>query len=119
MKTKSETPFIGKSQGAFPSEEALRRALEKTGEILSQGRSLDESLSDEIHRTKSLLYVAIERTGMRAERLLGLQRLLRELLILVTGTGDLRDYERRLALSLLGDLHDRYRPELWEEKAER
>lgn len=96
-------------------EDTLQRALEKTRELL------EEELSDslEIHRAKSLLYVAIERTGMRAERLLGLQRLLRELLILVTGTGDLRDYERRLALSLLEDLTERYRPEFWEERAEK
>lgn len=95
-------------------EETLQRALEKTQSLLED--SLPDSI--EIHRTKSLLYVAIERTGMQAERLLGLQRLLRELLILVTGSGDLRDYERRLALSLLGDLTERCRPELWEEKAE-
>jgi len=91
-------------------EESLQRALEKTRELLAE-ELLD---SDEIHQTKSLLYVAIERTGMKAERLLGLQRLLRELLILVTGSGDFRAYERRLAQAILGDLLERYTPELGE-----
>jgi hypothetical protein len=89
-------------------EDTVQRALEKTRELLED--SFPDS--DEIHRTKSLLYAAIERTGMKAERLLSLQRLLRELLILVTGSGDLRDYERRLAQALLGDLQERYAPEL-------
>ena len=94
-------------------EKTVQRALEKTRLLL------EEELcdSDEIHRAKSLLYVAIERTGMQAERLLGLQRLLRELLILVTGSGDFRDYERRLAQTLLRDLLERYRPELGEENS--
>lgn len=94
-------------------EETVQRALERTHQLL------EEELcdSDEIHRTKSLLYAAIERTGMRAERLLGLQRLLRELLILVTGSGDFRDYERRLARALLGDLVERYREEIGLEEA--
>lgn len=92
-------------------EDILERALEKTRELLEQ----EFPDSDEIHKTKSLLYAVIERAGMRAERLLSLKRLLRELLILVTGTGDLQDYERRLALSLLGDLHERYAPEIGEE----
>ena len=94
-------------------EETLQKALQRIETLLKE--TFPDS--DEIHRAKSLLYVAIERTGMQAERLLGLQRLLRELLILVTGSGDFRDYERRLAQTLLRDLLERYRPELGEENS--
>lgn len=96
-------------------EDTLQRALEKTRELLED--SLPDS--DEIHRTKSLLYAAIERTGLKAERFLSLQRMLREIFALVAQSGDFRPHERRMALLLLRDLWKRYGEEIGLEEADK
>lgn len=62
----------------------------------------------EIHEIKSLLYAAIERTGIELNRLHAIQRLLRELFGLVSIGKDIREYERKAGLQILEDLQNKY-----------
>lgn len=93
---------------------ALIRALEKTREILNCNR-IDY---DEIHSAKSILYVAIERMGMKAEKIIYSQRLLRELFSIVMTKADLRDHEKQAALQIIEELNQRYQCELFDQKIE-
>lgn len=65
---------------------------------------------DEIHAVKSILYAAIERAGIGAERLAEAQRKLRELLFLVTLRSDPSDLERREAWRILEELKKDFTP---------
>ena len=82
----------------------LATAMDKTYELLSR----EDVSCDEIHAIKSVLYAAIERTGMRADRFLSVQRKLRELVCLVGMLGDTRRYERLTGLQILEELRTRY-----------
>lgn len=70
--------------------------------------------SDEVHAVKSLLYIAIERLGMKVDRLTSTQRLLRELFAILNKMVDIRDYEKNVADQLIIDLVERYENELKE-----
>ena len=64
--------------------------------------------NDRAHSLKSLLYVAIERVGMQADRLIGLQRQLRELLGMINTLADLREYERDISYQLIKEIGERF-----------
>lgn len=92
----------------------LIKALEKTREVLNR----DPVNYDEIHSAKSILYAAIERMGMKAEKIIYSQRLLRELFSIVTTKADLRDYEKEVGLQIIEELNQRYQCELFDQKIE-
>ena len=63
-------------------ETTVSSALEKSNVLFNEDLgALDD---DRLHSVKSILYAAIERTSLEAERLLHLKESLRELLIQVT-----------------------------------
>lgn len=62
----------------------------------------------ELHQLKSKLYVAIERVGLRAERIVYAQRLLRELFAIVNTLADLRDHERQTGLQIIDEISERW-----------
>ena len=81
---------------------SLSRALAKVGDLLAcNNTSTDE---DQIHSAKSSLYAAIERLGFTIERLGYSQRLLRELLHILTLHADLKESERQAGLHVLEEL---------------
>ena len=82
----------------------LTKAMETVQEILSR----ENASANEIHQAKSVLYAAIERAGIRADRFLCIQRKLRELLSLVAMLGDAREHERLTGLQILEELRTRY-----------
>lgn len=81
---------------------SLLKAIEKTHQLLEE-RSLVPDY-EQIHQVKSLLYAAIERAGMEAERSSSVQQTLRELLMLVSIRSDAQWHERQEALQRLEDL---------------
>ena len=81
-------------------------ALHKVRGLLENSRGRVEEV--ETHAVKSLLYAAVEQTRIKADELLSLQRMLRELFVIVTASGDLRDYERNVGLQILDELAARY-----------
>lgn len=84
----------------------MERVFQETTQLLTE--DITEEDSARIHTLKSILYVAVERVGMRAEQLFYAQRLLRELMHVVTTRPCLNDHERHAALQILCDLKDRY-----------
>lgn len=84
---------------------ALTKALERTRALLDRDSEVDY---DEIHSVKSILYAAIERVGMKADRLASVQRMLRELFAIVTTKVDLRGYEREVGIQILEEIIERY-----------
>ena len=60
----------------------LRKAIDRTYQLLAKEGALQDY--DQIHSAKSILYAAIEQMGMRGERIFTAQRMLRELLSIVT-----------------------------------
>ena len=93
----------------------LVKALEKARELLNHDRVND----NEIHVTKSILYAAIERMGMKAEKIIYSQRLLRDLFFIVTTKADLKEYEKQVGLQIIDELNQRYQCELFDQKIER
>ncbi len=70
-----------------------------------------EALDDtRIHAVKSVLYVAIERAGMEAERSNSVQQMLRELLFLMNSRADPVWSEKQEALRILRELQNRFFP---------
>jgi len=88
------------------AQRVLCQALAETRALLkgSKGAARD----DEIHHVKSLLYAALERLGMTAERLFSVQRMLRELFSIVTSSYDFKDRERKVGLQILDEIEERY-----------
>ncbi|MFZ5802792.1 MAG: hypothetical protein ACOY3K_06790 [Candidatus Omnitrophota bacterium] len=91
------------------SNKLIVRALEATRRILLSDQEVGY---DELHSLKSLLYVAIERTGCRAEKIFAVQRMLRELLSIVAAKAALKHHERRIGLQIIRDIEGRYGNEL-------
>ena len=83
-----------------------KRALQEAKALLERDSS--EISPAEIHRLKSVLYAAIEETGTKAERLAGLQRMLRELFSLVFTIADIHDHERQVGLQIISELAERF-----------
>ena len=104
MKTNGKHKSV--TNGATDRMPVIPYAIQKTRALLNhKSGSVDE---DETHAVKSLLYAAVEQTRIKADGLHSLQRMLRELFVIVTANGDLRDYERSVALQILDELGDRY-----------
>ena len=68
--------------------------------------------SEELHKLKSVFYVAVERLGMRADRLFSLQRQLRELFSMVNMRVAMTEFERQAALQLINEIEKRLRLEI-------
>ncbi len=80
----------------------LSKATEQISRLLHDDRKdLDER---KIHSVKSILYAAIERAGMDAERSLSTQCLLRRLLWFAMIQTEASDPERQEALKILEEL---------------
>jgi len=80
----------------------LSKAVDSTHQLLRETDLAPDY--ERIHSVKSILYAAIEQTGMESERLISVQELLRELLTLVMLQGDPMNRERSEALRILESL---------------
>jgi len=80
----------------------LIKAINRTYQLLAE----DEALQDyeKIHSTKTILYATIEQMGMRGERIFTVQRMLRELLSIVTSQYNSPGHDRQVGLQILSDL---------------
>ena len=85
---------------------AVMKALTKSEGLL--GRMPNDLNCEDIHAVKSTLYAAIEQVGTRVERLTSLQRMLRELFVIVTANLELKDYEREVGHQLISEIKERY-----------
>ena len=85
---------------------ALEKALSKSESLLEKKENLLNY--DNIHSVKSVLYAAIEQVGIRIEKLGTLQRMLRELFVIVTANMDLSDYEREVADQMISEIRIKY-----------
>lgn len=83
----------------------LIKAMDRTHQLLAREAAWQDY--DQIHSTKSILYAAIEQMGMRGERIFAVQRMLRELLSIVTSQCASPGYDRRVGFQILEDLKDR------------
>ena len=77
----------------------LRKAVGRTRNLFEFQDGVPDA--EHIHAVKSLLYAAIERAWMESERLLGIQRMLRELLMLTGMHGDSKSEDREQAIRIL------------------
>lgn len=79
--------------------------------LLQVKELLDKDFLDEdlVHRIKTLLYVSIEQLGIKIERQLFLQRMLREILAVLNTQADLTGYERKAALHIVQETEEKYR----------
>jgi len=82
----------------------LRKAVGRTRNLFEFQDGVPDA--EHIHAVKSLLYAAIERAWMESERLLGIQRMLRELLMLTGMHGDSKSEYRERAIRILARLDD-------------
>lgn len=96
ISTQNETKEASDYQRCLSHAVARTRAL-----LVSENGSSDY---DEIHAVKSVLYAAIERAGMSAERMMLTQQKLRELFFLVTIRGDPKPEDRERAVRILEGL---------------
>jgi len=77
----------------------LEKALDRTHHLLVRDPAIPDP--GEVHAVKSILYAAIERAWLESERLLGVQRMLRELLMLTTVRADPKPEDMEQARRLL------------------
>jgi hypothetical protein len=102
-------PVQVKSGRKRSTTEVISRAMRMTRLVLDRQRAHSSELRiDEIHLAKSRLYAAIEHAGLKAQQLTSIQRMLRELLAIVSTCGDNQPLERKVALQILNDLSERY-----------
>lgn len=80
----------------------LVKSINRVRRLLLKDPALQDY--DQIHSAKSILYAAIEQMGMRAERLCVVQRLLRELLFVVTSQCEPSQHDRSDGLQILEEL---------------
>jgi hypothetical protein len=83
----------------------LVKAIDRTRQLLAREGALQDY--DQIHSAKSVLYAAIEQLGMRGERIYSTQRLVRELLSIVTTQYQSPGHDKQVGLQILEDLKDR------------
>lgn len=84
----------------------LKKAVERVQYLLRQDEASQDY--DQIHSAKSILYAAIEQMGMRIERLGTTQRLLRELLSIVTTQYHSPGQDKQVGLQILQELKNHY-----------
>lgn len=96
-------------QGADrPASSHLRcliKAIDRTHQLLARDVTLQDY--DQIHSAKSILYAAIEQMGMRGERIFTIQRMLRELLFIVTSQYQSPGHDKQVGLQILAELKNR------------
>lgn len=68
---------------------------------------------DEIHSAKSILYAAIERVGLKAERTFYVQRILRELMAILNESASAQKPQKEMVLKMLSELKGRYREDIF------
>jgi len=83
----------------------LVKAIDRTQQLLAQEAALQDY--DQIHSAKSILYAAIEQMGTRGERIFTVQRMLRELLSIVTTQYQSPGKDKQVALQILTELKAR------------
>ena len=83
----------------------LMKAIDRTQQLLAQEGALQDY--DQIHSAKSILYAAIEQMGMRGERIFTTQRMLRELLSIVTTQYQSPGHDKQVGLQILAELKNR------------
>jgi hypothetical protein len=83
----------------------LIKAIDRTHQLLAQDGALQDY--DQIHSAKSILYAAIEQMGMRGERIFTTQRMLRELLSIVTTQYHSPGHDKQVGLQILAELKNR------------
>ncbi len=83
----------------------LIKAIDRTHQLLAQEGALQDY--DQIHSAKSILYAAIEQMGLRGERIFTAQRMLRELLSIVTTQYQSPGYDKQVGLQILAELKNR------------
>lgn len=85
----------------------LEKAIDRTQRLLV--KEPDPYDYDQIHEAKSILYAAIEQMGMRGERIFTVQRMLRELLSIVTSQYQSPGHDANVGLQLIEELKARTR----------
>lgn len=80
----------------------LEKAIDRTHRLLVRDPEVPDP--EQVHAVKSILYAAIERAWLESERLLGVQRMLRELLMLTTVRADPKPEDKEQAIRLLSRL---------------
>ena len=83
----------------------LKKAIDRLQYLLTQDAALQDY--DQIHSAKSILYAAIEQMGMRGERIFTVQRMLRELLSIVTSQYQSPGHDRDIGVQILAELKAR------------
>lgn len=83
----------------------LGKAIDRLQFLLTQEAALRDY--DQIHSAKSILYAAIEQMGMRGERIFTVQRMLRELLSIVTTQYQSPGHDKQVGLQILAELKAR------------
>lgn len=83
----------------------LIKAVDRTYQLLADGSAAEDY--ERIHSAKSILYAAIEQMGMRGERIFTVQRMLRELLSIVTTQYQSSGHDRQVGLQILEELKTR------------
>ena len=81
------------------------KAIDRTHQLLAREGAMQDY--DQIHSAKSILYAAIEQMGMRGERIFTTQRMLRELLSIVTTQYQSSGSDKQVGLQILKELKDR------------
>jgi hypothetical protein len=83
----------------------LLKAIDRLQYLLTQ----DEALADydQIHSVKSILYAAIEQMGMRGERIFTVQRMLRELMVILSSQYQSPGHDKQVGLQILEELKAR------------
>lgn len=84
----------------------LEKAIDRTRQLLAQSAASQDF--DQIHSAKSILYAAIEQLGMRGERIFTVQRMLRELLSIVTSQYQSPGHDKQVGLQILDELKSRF-----------
>ncbi len=97
-----EKNATGPSQGHV---RCLIKAIDRTQQLLAQEAALRDY--DQIHEAKTILYAAIEQMGTRGDRIFTVQRMLRELLSIVTTQYQSPGHDRQVALQILAELKTR------------
>ena len=80
----------------------LMKAIDRTHRLLAQEAAMQDY--GQIHSAKSILYAAIEQMGMRVERICTIQRMLRELLSIVTTQHQSPGHDKQVGLQILAEL---------------
>lgn len=85
--------------------QCLIKAMERTRHLFAEEASSQDY--EAIHSAKSILYAAVEQLGARIDRLISVQRMLRELLSIVNAQYNSPGHDKQVALQILDELETR------------